>query len=928
MGIKIFGSLRIVIFLLLILNIFKSEVLAVSYGCFPPETMVRMASGESKPISQVVFGDRVLSRYEDGRVSESKVLNLIEREKNNMCSVSFVSGETLKLTQGHPIFTDSGWKAVEPADLENADMRGFVSKLETYDRVVNDDGSLDKVESISCWSEYNKVYTLELEKGAHTFFAEGHMVHNWSSGYCGCDCQVFPDGTCAPSTSCCGGWGWTCFAAGTKVNMQDGNEINIEDVKVGDKVVSQSETGEKTVSTVTKLDQPIREHMCRLDFLDNISLKMTEEHPLMTTDGWKALDPNQTKNENPDLVVQKLEAGDKVMRDDGTFSELKSVSCWSGRTPAYNLILDGKAHTYFADGFLAHNKGGEPSCTNTSPDVPTLVAPDDGVGEVITPPETLSSVFLFDWNPITGWGKECDGTTRKYNLCFGLASSNPCSGTPRITIPVFDPNNLLVPPTSTDSALPGGNWYWAVQAVNKGGATSRSLSRSICIEGFVEPSDVSVGNKYLSAWTACSAVTHQRTRTCKEDCGTDNCAVVAARPGGLVQDCTGEIRGTLFDASNMTSCPSFDPVSGFLVGVPSYLKAANMAFGLSDTLVKGGTHPWSLLSPAVTDENGDYVVTVHVPASYKYDFKTFAQVYDADVKPKLICQASIAVMSNYLGNCATQPCKILRNMSFGFQRDYGGWWQVVGAGVHGELGIRSVIPAGLATEESLILGDGTATNRVGVLSSEVLDTGIVGINPDAKVSSKGWKVESKYKGIIYDWAYFNQQFKKYASTTWDGVSSLTYDDAGKGYQIFSVTGDVANFNFSPTGTQKVIFLVKGNVTISSNLTVPNGAFMAILASGDITFETSVGSVDGWYLGNNILVKCINDDGDGYCDKTDTQFLGNGSFVGWKAINLTRDRGELTNITGPSEKFTYRKDLYDNAPDPMKNVTKMYKPFVP
>ena len=117
---------------------------------------------------------------------------------------------------------------------------------------------------------------------------------------------------------------------------------------------------------MTALDQPVREHMCRLDFSNGTFVKMTEEHPLMTRDGWKALDPNKTKEENPELIVKKLGVGDTVVREDGE-AVLENISCWSANTPAYNLILDNGAHTYFADGFLAHNKGGiikcEKSCT-------------------------------------------------------------------------------------------------------------------------------------------------------------------------------------------------------------------------------------------------------------------------------------------------------------------------------------------------------------------------------------------------------------------------------------------------------------------------------------------------------------------------------------------------------------------------------------
>ena len=80
------------------------------------------------------------------------------------------------------------------------------------------------------------------------------------------------------------------------------------------------------------------------------------------------------------------------------------------------------------------------------------------------------------------------------------------------------------------------------------------------------------------------------------------------------------------------------------------------------------------------------------------------------------------------------------------------------------------------------------------------------------------------------------------------------------------------------------------------------------------------------MGANIAVPCLDADSNG-CDKTDSQFLGNGSFIGWSGIALGRNRGALNNLA-PSEKFAYRTDIYNNAPKPMKIYTRFYKPFVP
>lgn len=158
-----------------------------------------------------------------------------------------------------------------------------------------------------------------------------------------------------PKTGNC----WTCFPAGTDVEMEGGESKNIEDVVVGDKVVSQSEEGQKSVSTVTKLDQPIRDHMCQINYTDGEVLRLTDEHPLFTKEyGWKSINPENSYKDVPSLPVAALQKGDMVSKSDGSEAEVDYFGCWSEKVQTYNLILDGGVNTYFAEGYLAHNKGG------------------------------------------------------------------------------------------------------------------------------------------------------------------------------------------------------------------------------------------------------------------------------------------------------------------------------------------------------------------------------------------------------------------------------------------------------------------------------------------------------------------------------------------------------------------------------------------
>ena len=86
--------------------------------------------------------------------------------------------------------------------------------------------------------------------------------------------------------------------------MGDGTERDIEQVRAGDRVVSQSETGERAVSRVTAIETPVRDHLCTVKFVGGGSLRMTDEHPVYTQEGWKSIVPENTAKENTGLGVE------------------------------------------------------------------------------------------------------------------------------------------------------------------------------------------------------------------------------------------------------------------------------------------------------------------------------------------------------------------------------------------------------------------------------------------------------------------------------------------------------------------------------------------------------------------------------------------------------------------------------------------------
>lgn len=167
----------------------------------------------------------------------------------------------------------------------------------------------------------------------------------------------------------CGGGGSSCFPAGTMITMADNSKKPIEEIQVGDKVLSYDIENDKLVGAeVTELESPMREGIYTLTFDDGTDLKTTNEHPLYISKdgnvGWGAIDPSATKEEVSTLEVMKIDVGDKVMGSSLAWKEIVDISYEEGTTKTYNLIGIEKINNFFADDVLAHNKVVEIPCSD------------------------------------------------------------------------------------------------------------------------------------------------------------------------------------------------------------------------------------------------------------------------------------------------------------------------------------------------------------------------------------------------------------------------------------------------------------------------------------------------------------------------------------------------------------------------------------
>ena len=150
--------------------------------------------------------------------------------------------------------------------------------------------------------------------------------------------------------------GGGCFAAGTKIYMADGTYKNIEDIQVDDLVIAyndkiQKYENKKVIKTFIYFDI---KKLVLIKFSNGIELKVTPGHPILTTEGWKSLDIENSLYEHG-VEATLLNINDEVLNySENTFvKEIKYMP--ELNYIVYNLEVD-ECHTFLASGIVVHNK--------------------------------------------------------------------------------------------------------------------------------------------------------------------------------------------------------------------------------------------------------------------------------------------------------------------------------------------------------------------------------------------------------------------------------------------------------------------------------------------------------------------------------------------------------------------------------------------
>lgn len=295
------------------------SVKIVTHNCFPAGTKITLADGTEKNIEELTTDDKLLTYNEKtGELSEGTIGNILKKKEFLLIQLEAGDGTIIKSTPLHKFYIKGkGWVAAQ--DIIKGDI---VIKKDKSESLITDRKDL---------SGEVDVYHIVDVKDNHTYFAEGVLVHNLKYG--------------------------SCFVAGTKVTMGDGSEKNIENVVIGDEVLSFNgiETESKKVIGVKT---PIHDDLVKYTFANQSEVVCTFDHPFFVDGGELAsYTPFLTnKRYNLGKEVRQIKVGDLVFLNNKSQTAIKDiVELDLGDTQTYIFTVEDN-HNFYANGILVHNK--------------------------------------------------------------------------------------------------------------------------------------------------------------------------------------------------------------------------------------------------------------------------------------------------------------------------------------------------------------------------------------------------------------------------------------------------------------------------------------------------------------------------------------------------------------------------------------------
>jgi intein/homing endonuclease len=309
-----------------------NSIVSHNAPCFVAGTKILSENNVYKNIEDIIIGDSVISfDLTKNKTKISKVLNIFSKKVDKIVEYRFKNGATLRATLDHPIFViGKGWCSYSEV-LSNSlyQLKEPVKKIAINDvvKLYNNEVTLIEFNVIET---PHTVYNLSEIETFHNYFANDVLVHNRF-----------------------------CFAEGTLIQMSDGSSKKIEEIEVGNLVISYNESTKlNETQTVINTFKPIHDDLVKYYFENGNTITCTHDHPFYVNNLQLAsYNPNLTNHRYKlNININQIKIGDTVNLIDGSYNKLIKIEELE-KFPTQTYIFEvSQNHNFYANGILTHNK--------------------------------------------------------------------------------------------------------------------------------------------------------------------------------------------------------------------------------------------------------------------------------------------------------------------------------------------------------------------------------------------------------------------------------------------------------------------------------------------------------------------------------------------------------------------------------------------
>jgi hypothetical protein len=232
---------------------------------------------------------------------------------------------------------------IEHIEMLKFDMVNQLKELERKDHVIfmiDSIGNTASLKELEDAQNEKSVADMQRAKGIKSLFRMVTPSFVAKDVPCICIAHTYQELGLYPKQIISGG----CMVAGTEIIMYDGSRKEIQDVEVGDFVLTLE--GGREVSDVWNPETLLNgtPECFEVEFDDGLVVTVSDEHQFLTTTGWVA-----AKNLKANLVVA-------IEETTGGAKTIKRVTP-VGQKPVYDISVREVEHYVLSNGVVTHNTG-------------------------------------------------------------------------------------------------------------------------------------------------------------------------------------------------------------------------------------------------------------------------------------------------------------------------------------------------------------------------------------------------------------------------------------------------------------------------------------------------------------------------------------------------------------------------------------------